>query len=290
MNLSVIIPCYNAAATLGDQLHALAQQNFAHPWEVIVVDNGSSDSSAAVAGSFKERLPQLRLIQAAERRGAAYARNQGARLARFEGLAFCDADDEVGPGYLQSMSEALSRHAFVACRLEFTKLNQSWISHGHTFPQSNQTDRGLLGPYTSAGGGSLGVRKSAHDSIGGFDDELTALEDTDYCVRLQRAGFTLHFAAAPFVHVRWRGTVLQSFQQARRWGQSFIAVQSRHWPDGPAPSSFRSLCGHLMLIRRVRSLTQLAQWIWAAGWRVGLIEGRRTFRRDLQRLRGFATN
>jgi glycosyltransferase involved in cell wall biosynthesis len=290
MNLSVIIPCHNAAHTLGDQLDALARQDFAQPWEVILVDNGSTDASVAVAQSFQKRLPQLRIIQAPERRGAAYARNQGARVARSEALAFCDADDEVGPGYLQAMTEALSHHPLVACRLEFARLNRSWISQCHTSPQTSQTDHGLLGPYTYAGGGSLGVKKSAHDAVHGFNDELSALEDTDYCVRLQRAGFHLHFAQAPFVHVRWRGTVLHAFNQARRWGRSFIVVQSRHWPGDRSQSSLRSLCGHLLRIRRVRSLPHLAQWIWATGWKVGLIEGRRSLQKNLHHLRGFATN
>src|SRR5688500_11078093 len=126
--LSVIIPCYNAAATLGVQLAALAAQVYDGSWEVLIADNGSSDGSREMALSYAAAIPGLRVIDASEKRGAAHARNTGAAAASGAYLLFCDADDEMAPGYLQAMSDALDRNGFVTCRYDYTRLNTSWLA------------------------------------------------------------------------------------------------------------------------------------------------------------------
>src|SRR3954470_16489202 len=93
--LSVIIPCHNSEATLGAQLSALAAQVCSYSWEAIVADNGSLDGTEALAASFADRIPVLRVIDASARRGAAYARNAGAAAAKGSAFLFCDADDEM---------------------------------------------------------------------------------------------------------------------------------------------------------------------------------------------------
>ncbi|HEX7146508.1 MAG TPA: glycosyltransferase, partial [Actinomycetota bacterium] len=62
--LSVILPVYNGAGTLDQQLEALAAQELGRPWELIVADNGSTDESQDVAISWKSRMPCLRLVDA----------------------------------------------------------------------------------------------------------------------------------------------------------------------------------------------------------------------------------
>lgn len=62
MRISVIIPCYNVASTIGCQLEALASQEWSEPWEVIVADNGSSDNSVAIVKTFLERIPSLVIV------------------------------------------------------------------------------------------------------------------------------------------------------------------------------------------------------------------------------------
>lgn len=273
MRLSVVIPSYNAERTLGAQLESLAAQDFPSPWEVIVADNGSTDRTVLVARSFSGRLPHLRIIHAGDRRGAAHARNRGVGAARSALLAFCDADDVVGAGYVRAVCEALSKHEFIACRYEFKKLNQRWISR-LPGPQLTDVDRGLLGPFSYAGGGSLAVRRNVHDAVGGFDEEnFPILQDTDYCVRIQRAGVPLVFAPDAVVHYRWRTTAWRAFQQARSWGREVIALRARHWPAEGPPDTPGSLVRHLARCRRLRTTGDLAGWIWSAGWQTGSIEG-----------------
>src|SRR5262245_57943638 len=101
--ISVIIPCHNAGRWLWDQLDALSRQEVPLPWEVLVVDNRSTDLSARVARGFSDKIPSLRVIAAHEHRGPAYARNTGASQARGEYFLFFDADDVVADGCVAAM-------------------------------------------------------------------------------------------------------------------------------------------------------------------------------------------
>jgi glycosyltransferase involved in cell wall biosynthesis len=285
--LSVVIPCYNAAATLGEQLAALARQTTRYSWEVLISDNGSRDGTIAVAKGFRDRLPALRIIDATALRGAAYARNAGARAARGDALLFCDADDVMGAGYLETMGSALDRHQFVACRYDFQRLNTSWLAAarggvGHGQAQS------LAGGYCHptlpyAGAGGLGIAKAVHDAVNGFDMTLKAMagqEDTDYCIRVQLSGTPLVFVPEAVMHVRFRETVSGVFTQAWAWAESGAQVQRRYAPEN-APASFSrtayDLGRHLAWkLIRVRSAADIAQWIWLAGWCGGLLNAHRS--------------
>ena len=110
MRLSVIIPCYNAAPTIAAQLDALTGQCWMHQWEVIVVNNHSTDGSMEVVERYRTRLPHLRIVDAFARRSRPYALNVGAAAATGESLAFCDADDEVGPGWVAAIGDALIKY------------------------------------------------------------------------------------------------------------------------------------------------------------------------------------
>ncbi|MFZ1810373.1 MAG: glycosyltransferase family 2 protein, partial [Candidatus Nitrotoga sp.] len=93
---SVIIPAYNAAGTLARALDSVLTQTWA-AFEVIVIDDGSIDNTAAVAASYGEKIRYLRQNNA----GVSAARNHGARIASGDWLAFLDADDWYYPDRLE---------------------------------------------------------------------------------------------------------------------------------------------------------------------------------------------
>jgi hypothetical protein len=80
----VVVPAYNAAATLGEQLEALAAQPYEGDWELVVVDNGSTDGTADLARRHHRRFPAFTLVDGGLRRGHSAPRNAGARAARGE--------------------------------------------------------------------------------------------------------------------------------------------------------------------------------------------------------------
>jgi glycosyltransferase involved in cell wall biosynthesis len=278
--LSVIIPCYNASATIGRQLGTLSHQACEHPWEVIVVDNGSTDDSLTVVNQYKGSLPNLRLIDGSDRRGQAHARNVGAQAALGDMLAFVDADDEVGHGWIAAMCDALSKHQFVACRIDTARLNPPWLSKAMGKPQEDSVQRISFPPFLAhAGGGTLGIRRCLHQQINGFDESLSTREDTDYCFRLQLAGIELHFASEAVIHCRSRDTLAGIFRQARLWGEHGVLVYKnlqqrtgtglRH----PWKLHIKLWRGLLRRIPQVRHKEGRAIWIRSLGFQVGRLLG-----------------
>src|SRR4051795_2963793 len=100
--ISVLIPARNAEATIAAQIYSLRSQTYDGLWEAILVNNGSTDSTVKLALDAAGGLP-LRVVDASERPGLSYARNVGVASARGDFVAFCDADDEVAPGWLAAL-------------------------------------------------------------------------------------------------------------------------------------------------------------------------------------------
>lgn len=192
MELSVIIPCFNAEATIATQLEALANQHWSKPWEVILSDNGSTDNSVEIVKSYKGRLPGLRIIDSSARRRQSYALNIGAQASTAKALVFCDADDWVAPGWVAAMGEALSPYDVVYGRMCFDKFNNPKDAESFAHRWKDGLYRGQFLPH--GGGANTGVKRSVHEAIGGFDECLPRFADGDYYWRLQLEGYTLHHA------------------------------------------------------------------------------------------------
>ena len=284
MQLSVVIPCRNAAATIGYQLAALRQQDWDQSWEVIIADNGSTDATADVIRKNSEGLPCLQVVDASDRPGSAHARNVGALFARGESIAFCDADDEVGNGWLAAIGTALQQHDFVASRFDIEKLNPPWITTKMRNPQATGLQKIKYPPYLHhAGGSGLGVKREIHERVGGFDESLPRLQDTDYCFRLQRLGYELHFVADAVVHVRYGDTPAALFRQARLWAE-YNELMYKRYGNGCA-------LGHpwIRYVQAWRGLIRSAPrvlnnketrsaWMKACGTQIGLLQGALRFR------------
>ncbi|MGQ0556504.1 MAG: glycosyltransferase [Nitrospiraceae bacterium] len=282
MKLSVIIPCLNAAGTIARQLDALASQQWSEPWEVIVSDNGSTDGSMDVVKTYKSRLPNLRIVHASDKRGQAHARNMGATVASGESLVFCDADDEVAPGWISAMGEALSRWDFVACCVDFKKLGPAWmtkpVAHSQT---SGLQPIGELSYLPHAGGGTLGVKRIIHETIGGFDESFALCEDTDYCWRIQLKGFALHFVPDAVVHVSVRDSIIGHYRQAVGWGEYRALLYKKHLPFGMPKRTWKEgiaswkvfIVWFMKSVPYIHDKNDLIQWARRCGMKIGRLKG-----------------
>ena len=282
MELSVIIPCLNAAGTIGVQLDALVNQQWKQPWEIVVADNGSTDDSREIIESYRERLPNLRIVDASAHRGQPYALNCGAAAATGVALAFCDADDEIAPGWVAAMGEALRVYDFVACRIDFKKLNPLWVQP--IFQRHAQQEGRLLKasfpPYLwHAGGGTLGVKKPLYEAVGGFDEALPYHHDTDFCFKVQLQGVELHFVSEAVLHVRCRDTLRGLLRQACHWGEYSVLVYKMYRPVNSKDFrlwkeflwQWKSILRSIPQIRVNRSAR--ARWVWRFGWQLGILLG-----------------
>lgn len=200
---------------LETQLAALAAQT-SPPDQVILVNNGAPGAVAVVYQQWRERLP-LELVEDRTVCNVSHARNVGAAAARHPGLLFLDDDDEVGPGYVAAMAAALDTADLVAGRIELARLNSPALA-------AHWGDMQFQGPITYhdflpwVSGCALGVRRDVFDQVGGFDERLDLVEDTDLCWRLQLGGpVRVAFARDAVLHYRLRDTPRSAFRQARQW-------------------------------------------------------------------------
>jgi GT2 family glycosyltransferase len=274
--VSAVIPVRNGEAELPFQLEALAGQDLDGPWEVIVADNGSTDGTTAVAESFRDRIPGLRVVDASDRAGQAHAANVGAGAARHRSLLFLDADDVVAPGYLAAMSEALDDSPFVAARLDCESLNPPWLRASRPATQTESVGA-PFGYLPSAAGCSLGVWRSAFAAVGGFDPEIRLGNDVDLCWRVQRAVGPLRFVPDAVVRYRYRDTLRGIFAQARTYGTAGPTLYRRYREEGmprrPWRTAVRFHAAAVVRLLRARSRADLAACAFLLGFRVGLVEG-----------------
>ena len=280
MKLSVIIPCFNAAATIGVQLEALASQCWSEPWEVIVVDNGSTDGSREITKYFHTKLKNLSTIFAPTPKAASFARNEGVRRARGELLAFCDADDAVGCGWVAAMGEALTQHNFVACDMDSERLNPPWVQQAHPAPQQHGLQRLWYPPYLPhAGAGTMGIKRSLFEKVGGFDTSLLFLEDTDLCIRIQLEGTKLHFVPEAVIHIRHRTALLDIYHQSRNYAEYNVLLSKKF--KYLAVQQAEELWTHYLadwqkILRRLPSLRNPVgryKWVWLLGRQIGRLRG-----------------
>lgn len=277
--LSVVIPCLNGAATLGVQLDALARQTWSEPWEVLLVDNGSTDGSAELALGYRDRLPAVRVVDASARAGTAFALNAGVHAAAADAVAFCDADDEVAEGWVAALGEALRTHDFVSCRHDPVKLNEPWVVETREAAFATGLPTLWFPPYTThAGSGAMGLRRAVHEAVGGFDESMPVLFDTDFSIKAQLAGFELVYVPEAVVHYRYRSTLGGILDQARRYAEQMARIQRRYRRPGERVpgqrtwlvEGWRPLLGTLPQVGTRAGRARLA---WHLGWQLGRYAG-----------------
>lgn len=279
--VSVIIPAYNAAATLRAQLDALAAQVGAPPFEVLVSDNGSRDATAAIAREYSA-LPTVTVVDSSARRGPSAARNTGAAQARGSLLAFCDADDVVTAGWLAGMRRALETADAVAGAFEHRHLNSeraAAVSWNTDIPIRLASRPGLPAGASS----NLAIRAHVFDALGGFDEALATCEDIDLCWRLQDAGYSMAFAHDAVVHQRKRRGLRATYRQAVSYAEGTVALEAKHRSKlAPAPLPLTRETGPdagvgkgsrvaqaAVRLRRPDRLSIAADFAWRLGQRRG---------------------
>ncbi|MFL6333560.1 MAG: glycosyltransferase family 2 protein [Pyrinomonadaceae bacterium] len=187
--VSVVIPTYNRAPLLGRSIRSVLAQCF-EDFEVIVVDDGSTDETAEVVAAFDD--PRVSYVRLARNTGAGAARNVGIRLARGKFLAFQDSDDEWLPSKLSKQMAAFARGTS-ELGVVYSDMQRVW-GDGTTSYLAAPTV--LSGRLVGSGVGfyqvcDLGVqstliRREWLDAAGHFNEELPALEDLEMFIRLSR--------------------------------------------------------------------------------------------------------
>jgi GT2 family glycosyltransferase len=205
LTVTVVVPVHGTGEGLMDQLGSLATQDFEGRWELIIADNGLNARVRGVVDTWVGHQPNARVLDATARPGAAHARNVAADDAVGEIILYCDSDDLVAPWWVSTMAHASERYDFVAGvdeRLMRTAEGAppAWTSEpsGPAYPAATETHAFL--PW--ARGGNFGVRRSALDEVGGWDETWLRGQDVELSWRLQLSGYELY--RVPDARVRYR--------------------------------------------------------------------------------------
>ena len=199
--VSVIIPAYNALAYLPETIDSLFKQTFSD-FEVLIVDDGSSDGTAGWATQIKD--PRVRVIYQ-KNQGSSVARNTGISAAKGEYIALLDADDLWEPTKLEKQVRFLEQNPSVGLVDTWTILiNQKGKSTGRIIVSYAEGDvwKQLVQfkPVCCCDSTPL-IRRSCFDNVGLFNPDLPFLEDLDMWIRLAAR---YEFAAIKEPLVRYR--------------------------------------------------------------------------------------
>ena len=279
MDLAVLIPVWNGEQTIAAQLAALDAQEWQGAWEVVVVDNGSTDRTGEIVAEYVARRPERYRVIAADRaHNLSYVRNAGVASVRARSVAFCDADDVVGRGWVAAIGEALRQEEFVVSALEYQRLNEPAAARSSTFQSKNvETMFGL--PVASGAG--FGIRRSLWCEAGGNDETWDATgEDFEFSMRLARdTGVVPVFVEGAIYHYRLRSNARAVFRQYRRWGRSHPRLAASFGSSnlhGNVPLRTDVIEVALLLVKfpfHLRASKRVA-YARSFGRRLGRIEGR----------------
>lgn len=276
--VSVIIPALNAANVISEQLDALANQDYAGAWEVVVVDNGSSDATRDVVASRADRLPALQIVDASVRRGHTVARNAGARAAKGDFLAYCDADDVAVPQWLTALIREAPTSHLVGGYIDDGPLNSD---RNRDWRRTQAADRlptkmGFLPLALSA---NLGIWSSVLADIGGWNESYAeGCNDVELCWRAQVAGYKLSFAPDAVMAYRYRDSLRGLARQMYRRGLAEPKLYRDFLPYGlPRRSPFEMAVGWAKLVGTLPEVfagpPRRGRWIRRAALSSGRIRG-----------------
>jgi GT2 family glycosyltransferase len=262
MKATVIVLSWNGVDDLPACLDALLAQDGAAA-DLLVVDNGSSDSSAALV---RERYPAVRLVENGCNLGFSAGMNVGMRLLRAsteppDVVVLLNQDTIVAPDWLCSILapfEQGERIGAVGCKIYYPDGRTlqhagAWLEPGRALPRhygygeidQGQYDQPRAVEYVT--GAAVALRMRALDEVGLFDEGYSPayFEEIDLCWRLRRAGYLVHYApAATLRHAESRSTgdplrlhalvnrnrlryVVKTFPAERIWGEFVVAERAR---------------------------------------------------------------
>jgi GT2 family glycosyltransferase len=197
---SVVMPAYDAEPTIAASIGSVQDQSL-DDWELIVVDDGSSDGTWPIVESLAERDARIVALRQ-DNAGPAVARNRAAAVARGEVLAFLDSDDMMSPVYLARCADALASHpdvSVVGCNAWCHHADGS-VTHPFRVPDGRDHEEVTLADHiaSSALPGYSCVRRREFEGVGGY--RAIGSEDYDLWLRLLRSGVRAIRLSEPLVH------------------------------------------------------------------------------------------
>jgi glycosyltransferase involved in cell wall biosynthesis len=297
--VSVIMPAYNVSAYIEEAIASVRAQTMAD-FELLIVDDGSTDDTAGIVRRFAEIDSRITLLQQ-ENRGLAAARNTALRHARSGLMALLDSDDLWHPRFLEAQVQVLEQHPEVDI-----VTGNGWTlgSHEDGQPARPWPDPRPTPDLWTILGDELSVfimsvfRRRVYDTNGGFDEMLRTNEDFDFWLRAALAGFKFARNDEPLGYYRRRDDSLSASQvrmlrgalrvyykhrpallnnpkalrllddRVQRFEADLIAAEAR---DAINQKDFPSVGRHISALRERRGGAKLSVVMLLARWMPGLL-------------------
>lgn len=229
---SIVVPIYNRPEEADELLASLAQQIYDSEFEVVLVEDGSTETSEAVVNKYKDQLQISYYFK--ENSGPGDSRNFGMRKAKGNYFIILDSDCIIPAEYLQNVATALEAN-YVPCfggpdaaHHSFTKLQKA-ISYSMT---SFFTTGGIRGSKKSVNkfqprSFNMGIAKEVFETTGGFG-KIHPGEDPDLTIRIWNAGYETAFIANAHVFHKRRISWKKFYQQVYKFGLTRPILNSWH--------------------------------------------------------------
>ncbi|HET9364050.1 MAG TPA: glycosyltransferase [Candidatus Angelobacter sp.] len=273
VTVSIIIPALNEERMIGRCLTSLVALDFLREkFEVILVDNGSTDKTLEIAESFQDRL-NLRILQKTGVRISGL-RNLGAQEARGEMVAFLDADCLAKSDWLERILEFAPGNGvgIVGAHYLLPK-DSSWV--GRTWHRYQEAEKS--GEVSHVPAGDLIMRREDFLRLGGFDETIQTNEDYELCERVRKAGMTVR--AYPQIGVVHLGTAqsLRVFFRKQAWHGTHVLkvflrnVSGSHNLKAVVFAGYTLLCLLGMVAGIAWALVAHGSWFFALGAAAGML-------------------
>ncbi len=228
--VSVIVPAHNEETVIAKTLHSLLASDYAGPLDILVVDDGSTDGTAAAVRAIPD--PRVRLVTQPNA-GKAHALRNGVARTSGEILVFADADTQFEPDALRCLVSAfsgpevgaVSGHARVGNRRTFLARCQDL-----EYVSGFNLDRRAFAVWnciTVAPGAISAIRREAITAAGGFSFDTLA-EDTDLTLAIHRAGYRVEYAPDAVAHTEAPETFQALARQRFRWAYGTMQCVWKH--------------------------------------------------------------
>jgi glycosyltransferase involved in cell wall biosynthesis len=178
--VSVVIPVFNGERFFADALASLESEKDI-PAEFIIVDDGSTDGSMAIAKGFADRDPRFRIVRGAHQ-GVASARNAGVSAANGEYITFLDSDDLCPPGRIARQTRKLDSHGTIEVVVGQTLWFEALTRDLQPVPGTHFLRNHCVALHSAL------FRHSVFEAYGNFDETAVASEDLDFFLRLYEGG------------------------------------------------------------------------------------------------------
>jgi glycosyltransferase involved in cell wall biosynthesis len=224
-SVSVVVPAYNAAATIDDCVRSLLELRYPpEKVELRVVDNGSNDGTVDALRRYGDRI----VLMHESKRGPAAARNAGVAGASGEVVAFTDADCIVDPEWLDQLVVPLqnSRVAVAGGTIRARRSGNEIERFGEEIHDHRQAIEDLRPPYAISM--NWASRRELLRELGGFDERFLRAQDVDLSYRAIEASYELVFVGGAVIYHRNEDTLAGLFREGFVHGFHGVYARKRH--------------------------------------------------------------